>query len=126
MLALSNGLAKLTSGTDVTVNTILGGPTYSDGVTSTVQNIAEAQGISTEDLKAVIIGANQTSLLERFMEPDEIANLAVYLEPAFLSDKRGCHARWRRSAHSDALTGALVFAPALGSRCTGPDQGLAP
>lgn len=32
MLALSNGLAKLTRGIEVTVNTILGGPIYSDGV----------------------------------------------------------------------------------------------
>lgn len=32
MIALGNGLAKLTRGTQVTVNTILGGPTYSDGV----------------------------------------------------------------------------------------------
>ena len=32
MLALSNGLAKLTRGTNVTVNTILGGPRYSEGV----------------------------------------------------------------------------------------------
>ncbi len=56
------------------VNTILGGPTYSDGVANTVHNIAEAQRISTEDLKAVIIGANQTSLLGRFIELDEVAN----------------------------------------------------
>lgn len=32
MIALGNGLAKLTRGTQVTVNTIFGGPTYSDGV----------------------------------------------------------------------------------------------
>jgi NAD(P)-dependent dehydrogenase (short-subunit alcohol dehydrogenase family) len=79
MLALSNGLAKLTRGTEVTVNTILGGPTYSDGVAQTVNQIAQARGIPAEDLKAAIIAGNQTSLLERFVEPDEIANLAVYL-----------------------------------------------
>jgi NAD(P)-dependent dehydrogenase (short-subunit alcohol dehydrogenase family) len=93
MLALSNSLAKLTRGTGVTVNTILGGPTYSDGVASTVDSIAEAQGISTEDLKAVIIGQNQTTLLERFIEPDEIANLAVYLSSPLSSATNGAAMR---------------------------------
>lgn len=79
MLALSNGLAKLTRGTEVTVNTILGGPTYSDGVADTVTQIARAQAMPADDLKAAIIGGNATSLLQRFIEPTEIANLAVYL-----------------------------------------------
>lgn len=80
MLALSNGLANLTRGTEVTVNTILGGLTYSDGVASTVSGIAVAQGITTEDLKAAIIGGNRTSLLERFITPNKIANLALNLD----------------------------------------------
>jgi NAD(P)-dependent dehydrogenase (short-subunit alcohol dehydrogenase family) len=79
ILALSNGLAKLTQGTEVTVNTILGGPTYSDGVARTVSQIAQVQAMAPDDLKAAIIGGNQTSLLQRFIEPGEIANLALYL-----------------------------------------------
>jgi NAD(P)-dependent dehydrogenase (short-subunit alcohol dehydrogenase family) len=47
-LALSNGLAKLTRGTEVTVNTILGGPTCSDGVASAVRHVAELQGLSED------------------------------------------------------------------------------
>lgn len=79
MLALANGLAKLTRGTDVTVNTIVGGPTYSHGVAEAVGQIARAQAMAADDLKAAIIGGRQTSLLQRFIEPDEIANLALYL-----------------------------------------------
>ncbi|MBE1513703.1 SDR family NAD(P)-dependent oxidoreductase [Nesterenkonia halotolerans] len=79
VLALSNGLAKLTRGTGVTVNTILGGPTYSDGVARAITDIAQTQGLSPDELKAGIIAGNQTSLLERFIDPEEIANLAVYL-----------------------------------------------
>lgn len=79
MIALGNGLAKLTRGTGVTVNTILGGPTYSDGVAAAVARIAEAQGVAAEALKAGIAAGNATSLLQRFIEPDEIANLAAYL-----------------------------------------------
>tara|TARA_B100000678_G_scaffold115719_1_gene96965 strand:- start:4261 stop:4794 length:534 start_codon:yes stop_codon:yes gene_type:complete len=78
-IALGNGLAKLTRGTSVTVNTILGGPTYSDGVAETVAQIAASQGMPVDDLKAAIAAGNRTSLLQRFIEPDEIAHLAAYL-----------------------------------------------
>lgn len=93
MLALSNGLAKLTRGTGVTVNTILGGPTYSDGVAGAIHDIAEVQRISADEMKAMIIGGNQTSLLERFIEPDEIANLAVYLSSPLSSATNGTAVR---------------------------------
>lgn len=80
MLSLSNGLAKLTKGTQVTVNTILGGPTYSDGVAGTIEQIATSQNQDTEQLKSYISATtNPTSLLQRFIAPDEIASLAVYL-----------------------------------------------
>lgn len=93
MLALSNGLSKLTRGTDVTVNTILGGPTYSDGVANTISSIAKAQGIATGDLKAAIIDGNRTSLLQRFIEPREIANLALYLASPLASATNGAAVR---------------------------------
>jgi NAD(P)-dependent dehydrogenase (short-subunit alcohol dehydrogenase family) len=93
MLALGNGLAKLTRGTGVTVNTILGGPTYSDGVAATVSRIADAQGVQADQLKSAIIGANQTSLLERFIEPDEIAHLAAYLASPLSSATNGAALR---------------------------------
>ncbi|WP_222165810.1 SDR family NAD(P)-dependent oxidoreductase [Edaphocola aurantiacus] len=80
MAALSNGLSKLTKGTAVTVNTILGGPTYSDGVAHTVAQIAQAQQMDAGQLKqAIIQQSNPHILLQRFIEPDEIAHLAVYL-----------------------------------------------
>ncbi|TBN58356.1 SDR family oxidoreductase [Glaciihabitans arcticus] len=79
LIALGNGLAKLTRGTEVTVNTILGGPTYSDGVAAAVEQIATAQGMAADDLKGAIAAGNQTSLVQRFLEPGEIANLALYL-----------------------------------------------
>lgn len=93
MLALSNGLAKLTRGTEVTVNTILGGPTYSDGVARTVDQISQAQGVTAETMKAAIIAGNQTSLLQRFIEPGEIANLALYLASPLSSATNGAALR---------------------------------
>ena len=89
MLSLSNGLAKLTKGSEVTVNTILGGPTYSDSVAQTIEQIAKLQNLSLEEMKSYIIGSNQTSLLQRFIEPSEIANLAVYLSSPLSSATNG-------------------------------------
>jgi NAD(P)-dependent dehydrogenase (short-subunit alcohol dehydrogenase family) len=93
MLALSNGLSKLTRGTEVTVNTILGGPTYSSGVADTVNALSRAQGIPTDALKAAIIRENRTTLLERFIDPEEIANLALYLASPLSSATNGAALR---------------------------------
>lgn len=93
MLALSNGLAKLTKGTEVTVNAVLGGPTYSDGVADTVSRISAEQSMPTDHLKAAIIAGNTTSLLERFIEPAEIANLVLYLASPLSSATNGAAVR---------------------------------
>ncbi|MWV48526.1 SDR family NAD(P)-dependent oxidoreductase [Rathayibacter sp. VKM Ac-2803] len=103
MLALGNGLAKLTRGTGVTVNTILGGPTYSDGVAAAVRGLASANGLAEGDVRAQIAGGNRTSLLERFLEPDEIATLAVYLASPLSSATNGAALR----ADGGVLTGML-------------------
>ncbi len=80
MSALSNGLSKLTKGTSVTVNTILGGPTYSDGVANTIEQIATSQRLEVETMKnAIIQQSNPHILLQRFIQPEEIAHMAVYL-----------------------------------------------
>lgn len=92
-LALSNGLAKLTKGTQVTVNTILGGPTYSDGVAQAIDEIAQIQAMPADVLKAAIIAGNQTSLLGRFIEAVEIANLALYVASPLSSATNGAAIR---------------------------------
>lgn len=80
MSAVANGLSKLTKGTEVTVNTIIGGPTYSESVSTVVEHIATTQSLSVEQMKNIIIQqSNPHSLLQRFIEPSEIANLVAYL-----------------------------------------------
>ena len=93
MLAVSNGLAKLTRGTEVTVNTVLGGPTYSDGVARVVEQISTAQGVSADDLKSAIVAENRTSLLQRFIEPAEITHLVLYLASPLSSATNGAAVR---------------------------------
>lgn len=103
MLAIANGLAKLTRGTAVTVNTVLGGPTFSDGVAASVAGVAEAQGLPAEAMKSAIIGQNRTTLLQRFIDPTEIANLVAYLSSPLSSATNGAALR----ADGGVLTGML-------------------
>jgi len=94
MNALSNGLSKLTKGTEVTVNTILGGPTYSDGVARTIEQIADSQQLDVETMKSAIIQqTNPHILLQRFIEPKEIANLVVYLSSPLSLATNGANIR---------------------------------
>ncbi|MEV4411811.1 SDR family oxidoreductase [Catellatospora sp. NPDC049609] len=93
MLSVGNGLAKLTKGTAVTVNSVLGGPTYSDGVAATVKTLAAAQSLPEEQMKAAIIGANQTTLLGRFIEPGEIANAIAFIASPLASAINGSAVR---------------------------------
>ncbi|MEO6177366.1 MAG: SDR family oxidoreductase [Flavobacterium circumlabens] len=52
----------------------------SDGVAEVVSQIAKAQHLSEAQMKELIIqNTNPTSLLQRFINPSEIANMAVYL-----------------------------------------------
>ncbi|MBV7531593.1 SDR family NAD(P)-dependent oxidoreductase [Chitinophaga sp. sic0106] len=80
MLSLSNGLSKLTKGTAVTVNTIVGGPTYSEGVAGAVKHIAQANNTGELEMKSAILqSTNPQSLLQRFIATEEIAGIACYL-----------------------------------------------
>ncbi len=103
VIALANGLAKQTRGTSVTINTVLGGPTYSDGVATTVEAIAEAQALPVEAMQAAIIAQNRTSLLERFIDPAEIAALVTFLASPLSSATNGAAIR----ADGGVLTGLL-------------------
>jgi len=93
MIALGNGLAKRTRGTGVTVNTVLGGPTYSDGVARAIDEIARSQGAPVDVVKDAVIGQNRTTLLERFIDPSEVAALVAYLASPRASATNGAALR---------------------------------
>ncbi len=78
-IALSRGLAETTQGTAVTVNAILPGPTRSEGVGTFVDDLAKEKGISREEMEARFFEhMRPTSLIQRFADIREVANLVVY------------------------------------------------
>lgn len=79
-VAVARGLAELTKGTGVTVNSVLPGPTRSEGVETFVQQMAEQQGITFDEMERRFFAeVRPSSLLRRFARPGEVANLIVYL-----------------------------------------------
>src|ERR1700730_6769319 len=79
-LAISRGLAETCQGTNVTVNSVLPGPTASEGVSEFVSQLAAKNKMSnTEFEKEFFKNARPTSILKRFIEPDEIANVVAFV-----------------------------------------------
>ncbi|MFW2569905.1 SDR family NAD(P)-dependent oxidoreductase [Legionella sp. 29fVS95] len=79
-LSIARGLAETTVGTHVTVNSVLPGPTSSEGITQFVANIAKEENKKPEQIeKEVFTSLRPTSLLKRFITPDEIAAMVAFL-----------------------------------------------
>lgn len=79
-IALARGMAQLTTGTEVTVNSVLAGPTRSEGVGVFVEQLAQQQGVSAAEFeKQFFDTARPTSLLRRFAEPAEIARVVAFV-----------------------------------------------
>ena len=79
-LAVSRGLAEMTRGTAVTVNSVLPGPTMSEGVETFVKDLARQNGQSVDEAAAQFVKQfRPTSLLQRFASVEEIANMVVYV-----------------------------------------------
>ena len=93
-LTLARGLAELTRGTKVTVNSVLPGPTTTDGLATTMDTISGQMGMSREQLEASYFTSGRpSSLLQRFATPAEVANLVVYLASPLASVTNGAVVR---------------------------------
>lgn len=79
-ISIARGLAELTAGSQVTVNSVLPGPTSSEGLLEFVDKVAAWQNKQPEDIKNEMFKTiRPTSLLKRFERPDEIANVVTFL-----------------------------------------------
>jgi NAD(P)-dependent dehydrogenase (short-subunit alcohol dehydrogenase family) len=79
-LVIARGAAELTKGTEVTVNSVLPGPTWVEMQPVRLAARAKAQGTTPEDLAArTFTERRPQSLLQRYATPEEIANLICYV-----------------------------------------------
>ncbi|HEY4417567.1 MAG TPA: SDR family oxidoreductase [Verrucomicrobiae bacterium] len=77
-IAVARGLAELTTGTGVTVNSVLPGPTRSDGVDEFVSKLSGGKPFA-EFEKEFFGKIRPTSILKRFATTEEVANLVTYV-----------------------------------------------
>lgn len=90
LLSLSRSLSKLTAGTEVTVNTILPGPTLSENVQQIIEGVYPDQNLSFDEKEKRFMSANlPQSELRRFIRPKEIGRLAAFLCSPWASAFKG-------------------------------------
>ena len=79
-LALARGLAESTAGTGVTVNSVLPGPTRSEGVSEFVEGLSRQQGVSAQQVEQEFFRTMRpSSLLKRFITPEEVADFVAFV-----------------------------------------------
>src|SRR5579871_6900095 len=79
-IALARGLAETTAGTNVTVNSVLPGPTASEGVERFVHELAAEQKTNAADVESEFFRTmRSTSLLKRFAKPAEVAAMVAFV-----------------------------------------------
>lgn len=79
-IAVGNGIAKSVAATGVTVNSVLVGPTASEGVTDFVKGMAQQQKITpAEAEKRFFTSIRPSSLLKRFQTPEEVATVVAFI-----------------------------------------------
>jgi NAD(P)-dependent dehydrogenase (short-subunit alcohol dehydrogenase family) len=93
-LSISRGLAELTKGTRVTVNTVLPGTTRSEGIVDFLKSVAEDPTAPADEIERAFFQRDRpTSLIQRMIEPEEIASLVAYVASPLSSATNGAALR---------------------------------
>ncbi|MDR7145025.1 SDR family NAD(P)-dependent oxidoreductase [Rhizobium sp. BE258] len=93
-LALARGLAKRAAGTGVTVNSVLPGPTLSDGVVSMIEGSIAGTDQSVKEAADAFVKANRpSSIIQRTASVEEVANMIVYIASPLSSATTGAALR---------------------------------
>ncbi|WP_068093254.1 SDR family NAD(P)-dependent oxidoreductase [Novosphingobium rosa] len=93
-VALARGLAKRMAGTGVTVNSVLPGPTLSEGVAAMLEDERARTGKPIEEVAADFVRASRsTSIIRRAASVEEVANMFVYLASPLASATTGAALR---------------------------------
>jgi len=103
-VAVARGLAELTKGTAVTVNSVLAGPTSSEGAEKFVKKLADEKGVDRATIEREFFASvRPTSLLKRFEDPAEIGSVVAFLASPIASAINGSAVR----AESGVVQAAL-------------------
>ena len=87
MIGLTRGLAELTKGTRVTVNAVLPGPTWTEGVEAYFGGLAREKGRPVEGIIESYFREDEpTSLIQRFVNPDEVARMIAFVASSSASN----------------------------------------
>src|SRR6202040_1793448 len=79
-VAVARGLAESVAGTGVTVNSVLPGPTASEGAGAFLESLAKQQNVSTAEIeKQFFANVRPSSLLRRFETPEDIASVVAFV-----------------------------------------------
>ncbi len=93
LLAVSRGFAKAAAGTGVTVNSVIAGPTHTGGVENFVYELVDRNLPWDEAQREFMKTHRPQSLLQRLIEPEEIANMVAYLASPLASATTGAAVR---------------------------------
>ncbi|MGH3642783.1 MAG: SDR family NAD(P)-dependent oxidoreductase [Mycobacterium sp.] len=93
LLAVSRGFAKDAAGTGVTVNSVIAGPTHTAGVEDFVYQLVDANLPWDEAQREFMRKHRPQSLIQRLIEPDEIAAMVTYLSSPLASATTGAAVR---------------------------------
>lgn len=87
MLGLTRGMAELTKGTKARVNSILPGPTWTEGVEAYFDGLADQKGEPLDTIVDNYFKSDEpTSLIQRFVQPDEVARMIVTISASSASN----------------------------------------
>lgn len=93
-VAVARGIAESLAGTGVTANSVLAGPTASEGVAGFVEGLAKQQGKSKQQVEEEFFKFTRpSSLLKRFATVDEVAALVTYVASELSSATNGAALR---------------------------------
>jgi len=93
-LSLARGLAESTAGTNVTVNSILAGPTRSEGVDGFIGQMAKSRNVEPSVVEREFFETvRPSSLLKRFATTDEVAALVLFVASPLSSATNGAALR---------------------------------